>query len=310
MVTGELKQARNCIIHFVNRMWAWSDHFLDTVDSSNSLIGLWWHGRLDSEESEYQVLLDRARRAHPRFVRLHVTCSIARETMLTLGVPEEKLVLLPMGLNLNRFRPPRSSGERERMRKVLGVPSGAIAIGCFQKDGEGWGDGMSPKMVKGPDVLAATLVRLAQKHPVYAVVPGPARGYLRERLTEAGVPYHGPGYVSNDDLPGYYHALDIYMSPTRDEGGPAGVLEAMGSGVPVVSTRAGMPVDMIDHGENGFLVDVEDVDGLVSCTKELIERLESRRRISESALFTIQPYDWPVVARRYAERALPTCPGG
>jgi len=107
--------------------------------------------------------------------------------------------------------------------------------------------------------------------------------------------------VSADCFPQYYHALDIYISPSRDDGGPAGVLESMASGVPVVSTRAGMPADMIENGVNGFLVDIEDVDGLMVCTAELIEHPGLRRRIAEHAWQTIQPYDWSVLAQRYAD---------
>jgi len=301
VVTSEWQDARNCTIHFINRAWAWSDGVLDAADPSNRLIGLWWHGRVDSPKPDMQAALERARRLHSRFTRMQVTCSIGKETMLAVGVPEEKIVLLPMGIDLKRFHPPLSSADREGMRNRLGVPPNAIAIGCFQKDGEGWGDGMEPKLIKGPDVLADALEWLNQHYPIYAVIPGPARGYLKRRLTEAGVPYYAPGFVSADCFPQYYHALDIYISPSRDDGGPAGVLESMASGVPVVSTRAGMPADMIENGVNGFLVDIEDVDGLMVCTAELIEHPGLRRRIAEHAWQTIQPYDWSVLAQRYAD---------
>ena len=301
VVTSEWRDARNCTIHFINRVWAWSDGVLDTIHPSNRLIGLWWHGRLDSPETDMQASLERARKLHPRFIRMQVTCCSGKETMLALGVPEEKIVLLPEGIDLGRFHPPCSSAARERVRSRLGVPSKAMVIGCFQKDGEGWGDGMEPKLIKGPDVLADALERLNQQYPIYALIPGPARGYLKRRLTEAGVLFCAPGFVSADCFPQYYHALDIYVSPSRDEGGPAGVLESMASGVPVVSTRAGMPADMIENGFNGFLVDIEDVDGLVACTAELMERPDLRRRFAERALPTIQPYDWSVLGQRYAD---------
>ena len=301
VVTGEWQEARNCLIHFINRSWAWSDGVLDVIHPSNRLIGLWWHGRLDSPERDMQASLERARKLHPGFIRMQVTCCSGKETMLALGVPEEKIVLLPEGIDLGRFHPPSSSAARERVRSRLGVPSNAMAVGCFQKDGEGWGDGMEPKLIKGPDVLVGTLERLNQHYPIYAVIPGPARGYLKRRLTEAGVPYHAPGFVPDDCLLQCYHALDLYISPSRDEGGPAGVLESMASRVPVISTRTGMPADMIESGVNGFLVDVEDVDGLVASAVELIKSPDLRRRVAEHALQTIRSYDWPLLAQRYAD---------
>ena len=301
VVANEWRDARDCTIHFINRPWAWSDHVLDKAHASNRLIGLWWHGRWDSADPDVLASLDRTRRVHSRFTRMQVTCSSGRETMLEAGVPEEKIVVLPEGVDLGRFHAPRSSADREQMRHSLGVPSDSISIGCFQKDGQGWGDGMEPKLIKGPDVLAEVLERLNDRYPICAVIPGPARGYLKKRLDEAGVPYTAAGFVPADSLPPYYHALDLYISPSRDEGGPAGPLESMASGVPVVSTQAGMPADMIENGVNGFLAGIEDVNGLVASAADLIDRPDLRRRITERALQTIQDYDWSVLGERYAD---------
>ena len=300
IVTREWQDARDCTVHFISRGWAWLDGALDAIHPTNRLIGLWWHGRLDSSEPDIRTALDRAREIHTRFERMQVTCRSGKETMLALGVPEEKIVLLPEGIDLKRF-PPRSPADQERARGELGVPHDRIVIGCFQKDGQGWGDGLEPKLIKGPDILAEALERLHQRYPIFALIPGPARGYLKQRLDEAGVPYSAPGFVPAASLPRYYHALDIYLSPSRDEGGPAGVLESMASGVPVVSTRAGMPADMIENGVNGFLADIEDVEGLVRGAAELIEHPNLRRHIARNGLRTIQAYDWSVLGKRYAE---------
>lgn len=301
VVNRELRDARNCVVHFISRDWAWFDGTLDAIHPSNRIIGLWWHGRLDSLEPDIRAALDRARELRSRFDRMQVTCTSGKETMLALGVPEGKIVVLPEGIDLKRFPPLRSSSDREQMRGELGVPHDRIVIGCFQKDGQGWGDGFEPKLIKGPDVLADTLERLHRRYPIFALIPGPSRGYLKRRLDQAGVPYSAPGFVPADSLPRYYHALDIYLSPSRDEGGPAGVLESMASGIPVVSTRAGMPADMIGNGVNGFLAGIEDVDGLVEGVVQLIERPDLRWRIAEQGLRAIRAYDWSVLGRRYAE---------
>jgi glycosyltransferase involved in cell wall biosynthesis len=221
--------------------------------------------------------------------------------MLAIGVSPEKIVVLPFGIDLRRFHPPHGPAERARVRAQLGISRGAVAVGSFQKDGEGWGDGMAPKWVKGPDVLADVLSSLARHFPVHAVIPGPARGYLRHRLAAAGVPYSSPGFVSSQDLPAYYRALDVYVSPSRDEAGPMGVLESMASAVPVIATRTGMAVDLIEHGVNGFLVDVEDARRLVEAAALVIQAPDVRNRVADNGLQTIQKYDWPHLARRYAD---------
>ena len=301
VVTNNIHRARNCTIHFINRLWAWSDDFLETISPSNRLIGLWWHGRRHSNDPETQTSLDRLISEHSRFDLIQVTCTPGLETLLEIGVPEEKTVLLPMGVDLKSFHHAVPLAERTQLRDRLGVPSNASVIGCFQKDGEGWEDGMEPKWIKGPDILANVLENINQHHPIFVVIPGPARGYLKERLNQAGVPYAAPGLISTDELRKLYCVLDIYISPSRDEGGPAGALECMASGIPLVSTRTGMPVDMIENGENGLIVDVEDVDGLVACVSELIDKPSFRERLSGNALRTIQAYDWPVISQRYID---------
>jgi glycosyltransferase involved in cell wall biosynthesis len=60
-----------------------------------------------------------------------------------------------------------------------------------------------------------------------------------------------------------YHAIDLCLVTSRDEGGPRAALEAMATGVPLVTTRVGQAADLVRHGENGWVVEVEDVEGLV-----------------------------------------------
>lgn len=160
---------------------------------------------------------------------------------------------------------------------------------------------MEPKLVKGPDVLAEVLTRLRKDFPIFAVIPGPSRGYLKDRLDAAGVPYWAPGFVDSRSFPTYYHALDIYLSPSREEGGPVGALESMASGVPLVATRTGMPVDLIVAGTNGLLSEIEDIDGLVGAIAELIFHPTRRQQMAINALETIRGYDWSVLGPRYIE---------
>jgi glycosyltransferase involved in cell wall biosynthesis len=298
VVEREWADARACTIHFINRVWAWTDGALDRVHPSNRLIGLWWHGRLDSTEPAMQAAIGRLRTLHRRFDRLQVTCSIGRDTLLAVGVPPEKIVTLPEGVNLATFRPADESG-RSAVRRELAIAEDTMVVGCFQKDGEGWERGDLPKTVKGPDVFVDALVRLHARRPVTALIPGPARGYVAGRLASAGIPFCAPGLVPRAALPRLYHALDLYVSPSRDEGGPAGLLEAMASGIPVVSTRAGMAVDLIESGANGVLVDVNDDEGLARAAADLIASPQARRAMAGRALSTIAQYDWSVLVPRY-----------
>jgi glycosyltransferase involved in cell wall biosynthesis len=302
VVSEGWQSARRCTIHFLDRRWLSGHTHLDAIHPSNRIVGLWWHGQPQSVEPGLREGFERLPALHPRFARMQVSCAAGRAAMRAAGVPEAKIVELPEGVDTRAFRPAASAAEREAVRRDLAIPEGAFAIGCFQKDGVGWGDGLEPKVIKGPDVLAEALIRLRPTHPVHAVIPGPSRGYLKRRLAEAGVPFSAPGWVARDALRRCYHALDAYVSPSRDEGGPAGVLEAMASGVPVVSTRTGMAADILDHGVNGFLADIEDVEGLAAGVGALIASPSRCRAVAEQGRRMIAAYDWDAVAPLYAQR--------
>jgi glycosyltransferase involved in cell wall biosynthesis len=62
---------------------------------------------------------------------------------------------------------------------------------------------------------------------------------------------------------GAYDAIDLCVVASREEGGPKAVLESMAVGAPLVTTRVGQATDLVQHGSNGWMVDPEDVDGLV-----------------------------------------------
>jgi glycosyltransferase involved in cell wall biosynthesis len=300
VVDSEWTGARDCTIHFINRVWAWSDGVLDRVHSSNKLLGLWWHGTSDTPDAKMQSALRRLQRLHGRFARVQVTCSSGRNTLLAAGVPPEKIVQLPEGVDLQIFRRAVEQ-ERRTARGGLGIPESALAVGCFQKDGEGWGAGDEPKLVKGPDVFADAMVIAHRHYPVHVVLPGPSRGYIKKRLSSAGIPFTAPGFVPRSQIAYLYHALDMYVSPSRDEGGPAGVLEAMAGGIPVVSTRSGMAADIIVSGRNGLLVPIDNADALADAVSELAASPVQMVTFRERALATIADYDWPVLAKRYAE---------
>ena len=142
------QEARECILHFIDRPWVWFDGALDGVHPSNHLIGLWWHGRLDSPQPEIQTALNRLRKLHTRFLFMQAACTESAETLRRVGIPPEKIVLLPQGVDLTRFHPASSDFDRQRLRRRLNIPADSIAIGSFQKDGVGWKEGDQPKWIK------------------------------------------------------------------------------------------------------------------------------------------------------------------
>ena len=235
------------------------------LDSSHRLGTAYLHGRPGTPGvPEFDECFDTLRRRADRISRVHVTHAEMRELVLSAGVEPGRVFRIPIGIDLEHF-PLGDAGARESARSELGLPSTAFVVGSFQKDGVGFGEGLEPKLVKGPDVLVAALERLRAEVPeLHVLLTGPARGYVRRELERLGIPYRHVLARSRAELGRAYRALDVYLVPSRQEGGPKAVLEAMASGIPLVSTRVGQAQELVEHGRNGLLVDVDDTDALAA----------------------------------------------
>jgi len=92
------------------------------------------------------------------------------------------------------------------------------------------------------------------------------------------------------------------MVTSREEGGPKAILESMACGVPLISTKVGMAEDIIEDGENGFLVDIEDTDKIYNKACNIIDNYELKNKLISNGLETIQKYDWSNTASQYYEK--------
>lgn len=242
----------------------------DWLSGSHRLGLAYFHGRPGSGIPAFDSLYERLRLLHPRLERIQVSHSEMRDLVLETGIAPEKLFLIPIGINLSYFSSP-SAESRQRIRSRLGIPESAVVIGSFQKDGVGWGAGMEPKFIKGPDIFLKVVEMLRPRVPeLYVLLSGPGRGYVAAGLTRIGVPYRHEYLHDYPQIGELYQALDVYLVTSRQEGGPKGVLESMASGVPLVTTRVGQAMDLVRHTKNGFMVDVDDAEALVYWTEHAI----------------------------------------
>jgi len=255
--------------------------------SSHRLATAYLHGRPGTPGApEFDAAYSALVRDPGRFSAIQVTHSEMRDLVLEAGVASERVFVVPIGIDVEGFAAGDGSA-RSRSRGVLGLPLDAFVIGSFQKDGVGWGDGLEPKLVKGPDVLVAALARLRDTVPeLHVLLTGPARGYVMRELERLGIPYRHVVARGRDELGRAYWALDVYLVPSRQEGGPKAALEAMASGVPLVSTRVGQAQELVVDGGNGLLADVDDAEALaagalrVRDDAALVERLRAAGRVT------------------------------
>ena len=104
------------------------------------------------------------------------------------------------------------------------------------------------------------------------------------------------GYVAYDAAPEVYRAHDLFASPTYSEGFSNTILEAMASGLPVLSCRAVGVADCLRHGENGLLVEPGDVAAQAQALERLLIDHTLRTRLAEAALQECRrTYSWTAV---------------
>ena len=286
------------VVHFGSQyQWETWSPFLS---KTNRYAVSFFHGK--PEDGGYAKLhINRFLKTTKMFSRVSVANQIVEQRLLSWNVDKEKIVRIPIGVDIGIFSI-IGSEQKKKAREVLGIPQDAMVVGSFQKDGVGWGKGMIPKFIKGPDLFLAVIEQLARDYPVHVLLTGPARGYVIEGLRKLGIPYIHRYLEDQASLGDYYHALNLYLITSREEGGPKGLIESMASGVPVVSTSVGMAPDLIVDGVTGGLAASEDVEGLVDRARSILALDDSERALLVAkARDAVLPCDWKVVARRHWE---------
>lgn len=189
------------------------------------------------------------------------------------GLPPSRLAVIPNGVDLARFRP-AAPGDRSRLRQTLGLPPHAFVItfvGFFSRDKapdclvEAWcrlREGGEPSLVLV--LIGATDLRAVE-------VDGELVAEVKARVRAAGAERDVHFVERTHDVPGWLRASDVFVLPSRREGLPNALLEAMACGVPcVVSRLPGVTDAVIDDGVNGLLVPAGDPGALEGALRQLL----------------------------------------
>ncbi|MDH3942569.1 MAG: glycosyltransferase family 4 protein [Anaerolineae bacterium] len=110
------------------------------------------------------------------------------------------------------------------------------------------------------------------------------------------------GWQEKPALAECYRSANLYVYPSRHEGMPNVVLEAMASGLPVIASRIAGNEELVLPGETGLLVPPEDVDALRDAVRELLPDAERRASMGARARKRVEEkYTWAGAARQYSE---------
>jgi glycosyltransferase involved in cell wall biosynthesis len=283
---------KNKIVHFGSIGTFLEFELSDDFYNKNKIVVTWFH--ITNEQLLNKKIVEKL---NSKVDIVHTSCEITKEKLIEIGVKKEKLVVIPLGVDLKIFK--NFKKNKEIFKKKLNIPRDKFLIGSFQKDGEGWEEGNKPKMIKGPDVFCEVVKKISSKKNIHILLTGPARGYVVDFLEKNKISYTHNFLGDYLEIPKYYAILDLYLITSRAEGGPKAIIESMASGVPIVSTKVGMAPDYMVDIENGMLCDIEDVDNLVDKSIMVIENIILRKKLIKNGLKTAKDLDMKKIADRY-----------
>ncbi len=217
--------------------------------------------------------------------------SFAEEVTHRLGTDPARFTIVPGAVDVSRFTP----GAR---------PAGEVPVLLYH----GRVDARKGVL----DMLDALAPLAAEGVPFELLVSGigPTFDETAARITALGLERHArmTGYVDYADVPAVYQRADIFVSPTYAEGFSNTILEAMASGLAVVSCRSVGVVDCIRDGENGLLTEPGDVPALTGALRRMLTDPAERTRLAAAGLEECRRvYSWQAVGRQimqvYTEQA-------
>ncbi len=204
---------------------------------------------------------------------------LARRTYLDAGLPAGRVHAVPLGADLELFRP----GE---------PPSGPGVTFLFA--------GASIRR-KGFDLLVDAFARVLDEEPSASLrIVGP-RGELAplaDRLDPARVSVTGP--ITQSALADELRRADCLVLPSRNDSFGMVVAEALASGTPVVVSEMVGAKDLVTEGESGWVVPVEDADALASRMLACARDPEALRAMRPAAREAAEGATWAAYRRRFA----------
>ena len=144
---------------------------------------------------------------------------------------------------------------------------------------------------KSPDVLLRASRQVLVRFPGTKVVFGGDGEVEKNKALaeELGIANHCEfhGWVSGAEREGLFARAAVYCLPSKNEGLPMSVLEAMARGIPTVATPVGGVPRVIEDGVSGFLVDVDDVDALSDRLNILLDKPGLRENVGAASRNTV-----------------------
>lgn len=211
---------------------------------------------------------------------------VRKELKQYYQVPDDRIVTIPNGINLDRFNPDNAQ-SRQEVRRSFGVADDVrllLFVGTRYR-------------IKGLKFAIKALAEMKTK-AVLLVVGEDAIGPYRQLAEQIGVSERVIFAGGRRDLPNIYPAADAFVLPTLYETFALVCLEAMASGLPVLAAPVGGIEDYLRDRENGLHIP-HDPTIIAAKLDELFADPELLQRIRTEGLKTAKEYEWEKIAKQY-----------
>jgi phosphatidylinositol alpha 1,6-mannosyltransferase len=216
------------------------------------------------------------RRAHR-----HVDLTLAPSTSAAWQLSShgiDPVAIWPRGVNASLFHPSQRS---DLVRRQL-APRGEVLVGYV-------GRLASEKRVELLESL-----RSVPRIKLVVIGDGPSRRRLERRLPHARF----LGWHNGLELAALVASLDVFVHTGPHETFCQAIQEAMASGVPVVAPAMGGPLDLVQHGENGWLFPPDASELMAQAVSNLAADSERREAMGERARVTVEQRTWKNINHR------------
>lgn len=188
--------------------------------------------------------------------------------------------IVPNVVDLARFRPASSRQEG------AGAPHIVVARNL--------------EPIYGIPVALHAFARILAEYPqarLSVAGSGPQADELERLVAQLGLGCHVcfTGRLDRDEMARLYRDADVMLNPSRVDNTPNSVLEALASGVPVVSTAVGGVPYIVEDGRSALLVPRDDAAAMASAVTRLLRSPELRQQLIECGLREVRRYTWTAV---------------
>ena len=201
------------------------------------------------------------------------------------GASEEQVMTIYNGIDLSAFSDMDYAQERSSTRAELGIPLDADVLVTVAV--------LRPP--KGIQFLIRALPAIVASHPnTYYLIVGSGSHHeaLMQEAGKAGVKERVVFAGMRKDVARLLATSDIFVLPTLTEALPTVLAEAMAAKLPLIASRVGGIPEMITNGQNGFLIEPEDLKGLASACIRLLENPDERAAMSAEG--------WRIVNQKFS----------